>query len=202
MQPAGARGGQTDHGGREELDSLSVVASRLPAVTQLSRAQLLLGSVAVRATLTLAGAVVATLTLGGRAMLHLGCSMSSPRSSRLSPSAVGVWAAQNGAGRRGGRLYGCSPLDGKLRPAHSLHLCPGGARAAPLRSQGLCGVAGAALAHPPWGAVGLGERCAPGARLPVPVAWLLCSARAVCAAWRGESAHFPVLSPKPGTAPD
>lgn len=79
---------------------------------------------AARDTLTLAGAVAATLALGDRAMLHLGVTSALPweRRSGLScssPSTAGVWAAQNGAGRRGGRPYGRSPLDGKLRPAEN-----------------------------------------------------------------------------------
>lgn len=71
LQPAGAWGDQRYHNGREGLDSLSAAAPRLLAVTRLSRAQLLLGSTAARATLSRAGAVTATLALGDRAMVHL-----------------------------------------------------------------------------------------------------------------------------------
>lgn len=48
----------------------------------------------------------------------------------VSLSATDVGTAQNGAGRMLGTPCGCAPLDGKLRPACSLHLCPGGVRAA------------------------------------------------------------------------
>lgn len=51
----GARGDQTYRGGHEGLDSLSAAALELLATTQLSRAHLLLGFAAARATLTLAG---------------------------------------------------------------------------------------------------------------------------------------------------
>lgn len=71
-------GDQTYHGGREGLDSLSAAASGLLAVTQLSGAQLLLSSTAARATLSLAGAVVAALALGDWVMFHLGCLASPP----------------------------------------------------------------------------------------------------------------------------
>lgn len=154
----GARGDQTYRGGHEGLDSLSAAALELLATTRLSRAHLLLGFVAARAA-------VATLAPGDRAMLRLGCLASRPYWSRSSRTRGQHKMERGGVG---GRLRGCSPLDGKLRPACSSHLCPGGARAAPLCPQGLCGLPGAALAHRPRGAVGLGDCRAPPSTAALP----------------------------------
>lgn len=96
---------------------------------------------------------------------------------------------QGGVG--GGRMAG-SPLDGKLRPARSLHLCASGDQGSPPRPWGLCGVSGAALARP-----GLGEPCAPATGLPLPVALLrgsLC-----CTAWGKLS--LPSFVPKTRHSP-
>lgn len=155
----GARGHQTSHGGREGLGSLSAAASRLLAMTQLRRAQLLLSSGAAWATLTLAGAVTATPVPTDRPGLYLrrsfGATTALRWERRWSPSAVGLRAAQNGAGPGGGgrrrRPYGRSPLDGKLRPARSLHLCPSGAMAAPCAPGAQRGVRGC---HGPAGVGG------------------------------------------------
>lgn len=58
------------------------------------------------------------------------------------------------------------------------------------------GLPGAALAHPPRGAVGLGDLRAPPSTAALP------PSSCVRAAQGEESARFPVLSPKPGTAPN
>lgn len=94
----GARGDQTYRGGHEGLDSLSAAALELLATTQLSRAHLLLGFAAARATLTLAGGRGGHLGTGrpGNAVSGVFGLMAV-----LVALLVGVRAAQNGAGRRG-----------------------------------------------------------------------------------------------------
>lgn len=80
-----------------------------------------------------------------------------------------------------GTPCGRPPLDGKLRPARSVHLCPARARAA--RVGGLLRV---------WG-------CPERATLLL-LPWLL--GRAVPAAWGRENKRFPGLPPELGMAPN
>lgn len=95
------------------------------------------------------------MALGDRAMLCLECLASRPCRSRSSR------AAQNGAGLCGRKAAWLLSTRWQAETSLLIALVPGGARAAPLRPQGLRGLPGAALAHPPRGAVGLGHRCAP-----------------------------------------